>query len=383
MKQGDANIACCLLFFAAAIFLASCATRQPHVAALSTGDSSLQDAGALVSDAHLDSSERDAFQAAQKVMPPVLEKVAVIPCGKQPKQVIFSPDSKRIVLPLLDDAGFEIISLDEYVPVQKIAPPRSSQKGFAEGLFIPEKSAFFVSQMTTGRIYEYSVPDFAYRREIATGGVWSKFMAWSAEKQLVAVSNWVSNDVSLIDYESGTVVRTLKTKAAPRGLAFVENGNAIIVLCFDGGAVQKFSTETNALLASIAKEKSAMRHIAVNADETKAYVSDMYHAAVYEIDLASFAIARTMSVFNNPNTIVLFQNRWLFVSSRGPNNRSDYTKRSPENGRITIIDVDAWQTVHTFEGGNQPTGLDISRDENYLCFSNFQDANIELYKIRE
>ena len=37
--------------------------------------------------------------------------------------------------------------------------------------------------------------------------------------------------------------------------------------------------------------------------------------------------------------------------------------------------------VKTFYGGNQPTGLDVSPDGSLLCFSNFQDANIELYKI--
>ena len=37
--------------------------------------------------------------------------------------------------------------------------------------------------------------------------------------------------------------------------------------------------------------------------------------------------------------------------------------------------------VSNFEGGNQPTGLDVSNNGRYLCFSNFQDKNIELYSI--
>ena len=39
------------------------------------------------------------------------------------------------------------------------------------------------------------------------------------------------------------------------------------------------------------------------------------------------------------------------------------------------------QVVTSFEGGNQPTGLDVSDNGNLLCFSNFQDENIELYEI--
>ena len=72
---------------------------------------------------------------------------------------------------------------------------------------------------------------------------------------------------------------------------------------------------------------------------------------------------------------------FIFASTRGPNNPKDYTKRSPSNGKIHIIDADTMSIVKTFYGGNQPTGLDVSPDGSLLCFSNFQDANIELYKI--
>ncbi|MBO4732683.1 MAG: YVTN family beta-propeller repeat-containing protein, partial [Spirochaetaceae bacterium] len=64
-------------------------------------------------------------------------------------------------------------------------------------------------------------------------------------------------------------------------------------------------------------------------------------------------------------------------------NKEDYTKRSPVNGKIQIIDTTTMQIVKTIEGGNQPTGLDISRDGTLLCFSNFQDANIEVYSIKQ
>ena len=36
-----------------------------------------------------------------------------------------------------------------------------------------------------------------------------------------------------------------------------------------------------------------------------------------------------------------------------------------------------------FYGGNQPTGLGISNNGNYLCFSNFKDDNIEIYWIKD
>ena len=107
----------------------------------------------------------------------------------------------------------------------------------------------------------------------------------------------------------------------------------------------------------------------------------MYHFKIYEINLSDFTISKELKVFHNPNTIELLNGRFLFVSSRGPNNPVDYTLRSPQNGKITVIDTGDFSVYTVFEGGNQPTGLDISPQGNLLCFSDFQDAALELYRI--
>lgn len=70
---------------------------------------------------------------------PVITKIGTYKCGRQPKQVLFSPDSKFIVLPLLDDNGFDIFSVADKKVIQRINPPDAKKVGFAEGLFIPEK----------------------------------------------------------------------------------------------------------------------------------------------------------------------------------------------------------------------------------------------------
>lgn len=313
---------------------------------------------------------------------PTFEYRGTFDSGSQPKQVLFSPDSRYIVLPLLDGDGFDIFDTrNEAMTRQHVVCPEAAQAGYAEGLFIPEKNAFLVSQMTTGTLYEYSYPGFEYRRAIDTEGTWSKFIAWSAETGMLAVSNWLSNDVSLIDYETGTLVRKLSTGQAPRGLWFLNGGKEIISLSFEGGVIEKFDCTTGKRLSVISIENAAMRHIVVNRAETKAYISDMYYRSVYVVDLASFKIEKTVKVFNNPNTIDLIQDRWLCVSCRGPNNPVDYTLRSPQNGKIYVFDTVDMSEYFILDGGNQPTGLDVSPDDRYLCFSNFQDDNIELYNL--
>ena len=312
----------------------------------------------------------------------VFEKIGVYSCGKQPKQVIFSPDDKFILLPLLEDEGFDIFSIEQKRIVKRINPPEKKKLGFAEGLFVQSKQSFFVSQMTTGNIYEYSYPNFEFKRTINTKGTWSKFIAYNSKCNMLVVSNWVSNDVSVIDYDSGNVKKLIKTKAAPRGMTFVENKNVLVVLSFDGGTIQKFSMKDYELLDSIYIENSAMRHIVTNAEKSKAWISDMYHSDILELDLKNFKIVKKYHVFNDPNTIDLLKNRYLCVSCRGPNNKVDYTKRSPANGKIIVIDTYEKKQLCEINGGNQPTGLALSQKQDLLVFSNFQDATLELYKIK-
>ncbi|MBQ9538110.1 MAG: YVTN family beta-propeller repeat-containing protein, partial [Treponema sp.] len=288
-----------------------------------------------------------------------LEKIGVYPCGKQPKQVLFSPDNKYVLLPLLEDTGFDVFSLEEKKVVRRISPPDADKHGFAEGLFIREKGVFLVSQMTTGCLYEYSCPGFEYKRTIKTGGTWSKFIAWSKERQLLAVSNWVSNDISIIDYSDGSLLRLISTGKAPRGMIFLDGGKVLVSLSFDSGLIEKFNVDTGKRTDCISVASSCMRHIACSSDQKTAFVSDMYNRQVYKLDLQSFKITGRCTVYRNPNTIDLLDDRWLFVSTRGPNNPQDYTKRSPSNGKIHIVDTKDMSIVKTFEGGNQPTGLDV------------------------
>jgi hypothetical protein len=48
--------------------------------------------------------------AQQKI---TLTYVGTYPCGAEPKQVIFSPDSRYIYIPLMEDRGFQIFDYEK------------------------------------------------------------------------------------------------------------------------------------------------------------------------------------------------------------------------------------------------------------------------------
>jgi DNA-binding beta-propeller fold protein YncE len=310
-----------------------------------------------------------------------LKQIGVFECGNQPKQVIFSPDDRYIFIPLLEEDGFQVFSMRDLKVEQFVKPPDSKHRtGYAEGLFVSGNS-FCISQMS-GFIYEYSYPDLKYQRTIETGGMWSKFMTYSDIYHYLAVSNWLTNNVSIIDYTKGKLLKLLPAPASPRGLAFSNDSKYFFMTSFDGGKIVKYDTGKWIEIKSIFVNEAAMRHIVLTKDNTEAFVSNMYHAVIYEIALDKFEIVSRYRVDYNPNTIDLTpDNKYLFVSSRGPNNPVSYLQRSPRNGTITVIDVKNKKELFSFEGGNQPTGLDVSNNGKYLCFSNFLDKNIEIYWI--
>ncbi|HOT59978.1 MAG TPA: beta-propeller fold lactonase family protein [Spirochaetia bacterium] len=311
------------------------------------------------------------------------QAMGIFSCGVQPKQVIFSPDDDYILIPLLGERGFDVFSLSKLRMIKRIEPPDpSKQTGYPEGLFLKERNVFWVSQMTTSSIYEYSWPALEYKRTIPTGGVWSKYITWHSEKKIAAISNWLSNTVSIINPESGDIIKKLPTAAVPRGLAFTKDGKYLVVTAFEGGRISLFDTDTWKEIKYIQKAGSNMRHAVLSPNDRFLYVSDMGNNMVYEIAMDTFTITEWYEVDHNPNTIDISPDgKLLIVSCRGPNNPVSYLIRSPRSGYIVVIDVEQKRVVAMFSGGNQPTGLDISNNGKYLCFSNFLDNTIELFYL--
>jgi YVTN family beta-propeller protein len=317
---------------------------------------------------------------------PFVNPVSVYGCGGAPKQVTFSPDDRYLYITLLGGKGFQIFDMEKKKILQLVGPSQWAAKlGFVEGIFIENYGSYFVSQMGPAQIYEYAVnPDgtVAFKRSIKTGGSWSKVIAYCHQLDILAVSNWCSDNVSIIDYKSGKVLNKISGMEAPRGVAFSRDGRYLYVTSFDGGLILKYRTADWKEIHRIYKRSAAMRHVVVTDDDKRIFVSNMYHCEVYEIDCESFVILHTYRVFHNPNTIDITDDaRFLFVSCRGPNNKKAYTLRSPEDGQVIIFNTKTKERTATIQGGNQPTGLDVSNNGKYLAFSNFKDANFELYDI--
>lgn len=314
---------------------------------------------------------------------------AVLPTGRAPKQVTFTPDGRYLVVTLLDDDGFDLIDLEDHFRSTRVVGPESGKRGYVESMMCPEKNSFWVSQMTTNAVYEYSLPSEAnpvplLLRSVDARGVWTKVMAVDPAYRWLAVANWVSNSVSILDYATGDLVAKLGSLSVPRGLAFSPDGAFLYIASYEGSFVRKYDTATWKAALSLSVPGSAMRHIALSADGGTAWVSDMAKRSVYRFDTDTMKIDRTYAVESHPNTIALSPDgKRLFVSCRGPNNPVSYYLRSPVDGAAYVFNLETDSVEAVLRGGNQPTGLAVSPDGGTLVFTNFLDNDLEVYRHRE
>jgi DNA-binding beta-propeller fold protein YncE len=257
----------------------------------------------------------------------------------------------------------------------------SARSGFVEVEVDEEAGRFYVSQMTTGAIHEFTEAG-EHVGSFATHGEWSKYVQLAPDRSLLAVSNWLSDSVSLLS-RGGELLRHVEAVGArtPRGVAFEPDGRHLVVTWFGSGEVTRHRVSDGKLVARYSPG-GAMRHVVINAEGSVAYASNMARREVVALALPDLRLVAKVLVGSNPNTIVLAADgSRLYVSCRGPNNPNGYTLRSPAPGTIHVIDTETMETLQVISGGTQPTGLALSPDGQLLASTSFQDDEILVWAL--
>lgn len=306
--------------------------------------------------------------------------------GKQPKAAAFI-DGRRIAVPLLDGPGIDVFELETGTR-ERIAPPEPYARlgGFVECLVIPERSELWVSQMTAAAAHVFSLPDLGYKATVRSSGTWSKVLAWDPAGKRVYLSNWVSEDLSVIDPERMVEERRVKVGAVPRGMALWPGGSFMYLAQYEiagepRGRLLKLDLATMAIVAATGPEGSK-RHVVADPARGRLYVSDMARDLIEVYDARQDLLVAGVKVGSKPNTIALSPDgRLLYVSCRGPNNPDrGYLYKGYEMGRIYVLDLETLAVREWWEGGNQPTGLAVSPDGALVASTDFLDARLRVHR---
>jgi YVTN family beta-propeller protein len=304
--------------------------------------------------------------------------------GRQPKSVEYTPDGRYILSALLEGTGVDVFDAKTFTKVTTLVPPDPWPKhmGFVEIAFLPGRGELWVTQMHALVVHAFRLADFSYVDTFKAGGLWPKVIAVSPDERTAYVSNWESKNVSVIDTASREVTSHIAMSGIPRGMAFSRDGRFLYVCIYEPGALAKVDLAANRIVKTITVGASALRHVVLHPTHDVLYVSDMLHGRVFAIDAVTDAVVARAVVDTVLNTIrVSPDGERLFVCSRGPNNPVDWTAKGPAFGKLYCLDSLTLAVTDWAWGGNQPTGLAISPDGRFVCFSDFLDARLEVYAI--
>jgi YVTN family beta-propeller protein len=231
-------------------------------------------------------------------------------------------------------------------------------------------------------VHAFRMTDFTYVDSFKAGGLWPKVIAVSSDERTAYVSNWESKTVSVIDTARRTVTSRIAMGGIPRGMAFSRDGRFLYVCIYEPGSLAKVDLATNAIVKTIDVGSSALRHVVLHPTRDVLYVSDLLRGRVFAVDAATDTVIASAVVDHLLNTLkVSPDGERLFACSRGANNPVNWTTKGPAFGKLYCLDPLTLAVTDWAWGGNQPTGLGISPDGRFVCFSDFLDARLEAYEI--
>ena len=311
----------------------------------------------------------------------LLRRTGKFRSGGSPKASHFSRDGSEIWVARLMDKTAGVKVLDARTG-ESVADVDLDGAGAVELAMSDDGKKVYASQMETARVFEIDAHSKKVLRTFETGSSWTKVLELSSDESFLLASNWVGNDVSLIDLDTGELERRIPTVDTPRGLYLTSGGNTLYVAGFDNGELQRIDLETGES-EIIFDRGGSLRHIAADEWSGKMFISDLRYNLIWQMDMDTEEVSLFTRPDFSPNTIVLDPSaQILFVSCRGRTHPSgNYYKPGHEWGSVLLYDTEDATLLDAIVGGNQPTGLDVTADGRRLVFSNFLDSNLEVYDV--
>jgi YVTN family beta-propeller protein len=253
--------------------------------------------------------------------------------------------------------------------------------GAVEVIFNRSGTLAYTSQMETAKCFEIDVATRTVLREFDTGSAWTKWVELSPDEKTLYASNWSGGDVSIIDLETGDLVKRVGVSNTPRGMYATEDGRYLYVAGFDSGHLERIDLDSG-VVATLFTGGGALRHIVADETTGRLFISDMADDLIWVHDMATGSTTKFVDTDEKPNTIDLTPDgKMLFVSCRGENNEKTYYLPGPEWGSILVFDTADGRPLDALIAGNQPTALDVSDDGSLLVFSDFLDNRLRVYEI--
>ena len=176
------------------------------------------------------------------------------------------------------------------------------------------------------------------------------------------------NTLSIIDIAGRSVVRTvdLGSYTRPHGIAFMPGDSIVMVTSETQSAVVLVRVADGSVLGSLATNSEGSHMLALVADGSRVYTSNLRDDTVVEIDVATGTLERVFDVPPQPEAIG--------VTPSG----SEVWVGSNAEGSVTVIDVASGEVRGTLEGFAFPYRILFTPDERLAIMPDFRANELRI-----
>lgn len=192
-------------------------------------------------------------------------------------------------------------------------------------------------------VYRINVASFKIDQIIAVGAV-PNFLAVSPDGKTLLVSNFCSQDVSVVDTATGKETQRIAVGLHPRGIAVTSDSTRAFIAVMGTSRVVILDLETMTTI-EIATAGPTPRHLVLSADDSTLYVSNNHAGTVRAVSTLTGEMIAQVRTGEQPRSMVLADDgASLYVV-----NYADGTLY-----KIRTSDFIVLQTIHT---GVRPVGV--------------------------
>jgi len=246
-----------------------------------------------------------------------------------PKGVSTSPDGRRLYVSNYGALNHKNISVYDAVtlkPLHHIDVPGI----VVETAISPDGKTLYASNFKRNSVQFIDIESRRVTREVRAG-MHPKILVVSHDGRKLFAANWGNASVSEIDTATGKRLRKLRTQLNPRGMA-ITRGGRLYVANFNSESIDVFegpAMETHRRIKNVCQ---VPRHLALSPDESRLYITCLYHSELAVMDTKTFEIVRRVKVGKGPKAVdVTRDGRYLATA--------DYRGSS-----VTIVDTADWST---------------------------------------
>jgi YVTN family beta-propeller protein len=192
-------------------------------------------------------------------------------------------------------------------------------------------------------------------------------LVWNSQNNKIYCANQVSNNVTVIDGQTNSVITTIPVGIIPYALVWNSQNNKIYCVNNESNNVTVIDGQTNSVIRTI-PVRSHPDALVWNSQNNKVYCANEWNATVTVIDCQADSLIRTIAVGIDPCELV-----WNAI-----NNKVYCANLSSNN--VMVIDCQADSLIRTIAVGYDPWALCWNSIQNRVYVVNVNSNNVSVIR---